>query len=48
MLFHSQTTTLLFPQIVEKPSELDSPEQIHSDETEKTLIDRIKSIKQEK
>ncbi|XP_070700770.1 unconventional myosin-IXb [Pempheris klunzingeri] len=34
--------------IVEKRSELNAPEQIHSDETERTLIDRIKSIKQEK
>ncbi|XP_070774290.1 unconventional myosin-IXb isoform X2 [Enoplosus armatus] len=34
--------------VVEKPSELEVPEQIHPDETERTLIDRIKSIKQEK
>ncbi|XP_068197135.1 unconventional myosin-IXb [Antennarius striatus] len=34
--------------IVEKPSELDVPEDINADETERTLIDRIKSIKQEK
>ncbi|XP_051254648.1 unconventional myosin-IXb isoform X1 [Dicentrarchus labrax] len=34
--------------IVEKPSELDIPEPMHTDETERTLIDRIKSIKQEK
>uniref|UniRef100_A0A7N8YGX3 Myosin IXb n=1 Tax=Mastacembelus armatus TaxID=205130 RepID=A0A7N8YGX3_9TELE len=34
--------------IVEKPSELNVPEQIHTDETEKTLIERIRSIKQEK
>ncbi|XP_078143628.1 unconventional myosin-IXb isoform X2 [Centroberyx gerrardi] len=35
--------------VIEKPSELDVPEQIDSDnETEKTLIERIKSIKQEK
>ncbi|XP_029309777.1 unconventional myosin-IXb isoform X2 [Cottoperca gobio] len=34
--------------IVEKPSELDVPDQMHPDETERTLIDRIKSIKQEK
>ncbi|XP_071346330.1 unconventional myosin-IXb isoform X2 [Trachinotus anak] len=32
--------------VVEKPS--DVPEEIHTDETEKTLIERIKSIKQEK
>ncbi|XP_023281158.1 unconventional myosin-IXb-like isoform X1 [Seriola lalandi dorsalis] len=32
--------------IVEKPS--DVPEETHTDETEKTLIERIKSIKQEK
>ncbi|KAM9349556.1 unconventional myosin-IXb isoform 2-T2 [Symphorus nematophorus] len=34
--------------VVEKPSEVDAPEPIPSDETERTLIDRIKSIKQEK
>ncbi|XP_041804694.1 unconventional myosin-IXb isoform X2 [Chelmon rostratus] len=34
--------------IIEKPSELDVQEQTHTDETERTLIDRIKSIKQEK
>uniref|UniRef100_A0A674MAX8 Myosin IXB n=1 Tax=Takifugu rubripes TaxID=31033 RepID=A0A674MAX8_TAKRU len=34
--------------IVEKPSELDIPQKIHSDETERTLIERIRSIKQEK
>ncbi|CAJ1072681.1 unconventional myosin-IXb-like isoform X1 [Xyrichtys novacula] len=34
--------------VVEKPSELDAPAPITSDETERTLIDRIKSIKQEK
>lgn len=34
--------------IVEKPPQVDSPEQTRSDETERTLIDRIKSIKQEK
>ncbi|XP_040910848.1 unconventional myosin-IXb isoform X2 [Toxotes jaculatrix] len=34
--------------VVEKPSELDVPEEIHTDETEKTLIERIRSIKQEK
>ncbi|XP_076601855.1 unconventional myosin-IXb isoform X3 [Chaetodon auriga] len=35
--------------IVEKPSELDVPDQTQTDdETERTLIDRIKSIKQEK
>ncbi|KAM7400316.1 hypothetical protein PAMA_004827 [Pampus argenteus] len=34
--------------IVEKPSELEIPKQIDSDETEKTLIERIRSIKQEK
>ncbi|XP_028282689.1 unconventional myosin-IXb isoform X2 [Parambassis ranga] len=34
--------------VVEKPSELTVPLQTHPDETEKTLIERIKSIKQEK
>ncbi|XP_039999529.1 unconventional myosin-IXb isoform X2 [Xiphias gladius] len=34
--------------VVEKPSELDVPEEINADETEKTLIERIRSIKQEK
>ncbi|XP_031720850.1 unconventional myosin-IXb isoform X2 [Anarrhichthys ocellatus] len=34
--------------LVEKPSELDVPDQTNSDEMERTLIDRIKSIKQEK
>uniref|UniRef100_A0A3Q3XK94 Uncharacterized protein n=1 Tax=Mola mola TaxID=94237 RepID=A0A3Q3XK94_MOLML len=34
--------------IVEKPSDLDISEHLNSDEAEKTLIDRIKSIKQEK
>ncbi|XP_008274023.1 unconventional myosin-IXb isoform X2 [Stegastes partitus] len=34
--------------VVEKPSQLDVPQQTHSDETEMTLIERIKSIKQEK
>ncbi|XP_019109785.2 unconventional myosin-IXb isoform X2 [Larimichthys crocea] len=34
--------------VVEKPSELDVPVQTNPDETEKTLIERIKSIKQEK
>ncbi|TWW73669.1 Unconventional myosin-IXb [Takifugu flavidus] len=34
--------------IVEKPSELDIPQKIDSDETERTLIERIRSIKQEK
>ncbi|XP_078120329.1 unconventional myosin-IXb isoform X2 [Sander vitreus] len=34
--------------VVEKPSELDVPNEIHSDEMERTLINRIKSIKQEK
>uniref|UniRef100_A0A667YPB8 Uncharacterized protein n=1 Tax=Myripristis murdjan TaxID=586833 RepID=A0A667YPB8_9TELE len=35
--------------VIEKPSELDVPDQTESDnETEKTLIERIKSIKQEK
>ncbi|XP_042284922.1 unconventional myosin-IXb isoform X1 [Thunnus maccoyii] len=34
--------------VVEKPSELEVPKQIDSDETEMTLIERIKSIKQEK
>ncbi|XP_063742603.1 unconventional myosin-IXb isoform X2 [Eleginops maclovinus] len=34
--------------VVEKPSELDVPDHIPSDEMERTLIDRIKSIKQEK
>ncbi|XP_034558738.1 unconventional myosin-IXb [Notolabrus celidotus] len=34
--------------VVEKTSEVDAPVPISSDETERTLIDRIKSIKQEK
>ncbi|XP_035861011.1 unconventional myosin-IXb isoform X3 [Sander lucioperca] len=34
--------------VVEKPSELDVPNEMHSDEMERTLINRIKSIKQEK
>ncbi|XP_053185774.1 unconventional myosin-IXb-like [Scomber japonicus] len=34
--------------VVDKPSELEVPKQLDSDETEKTLIERIKSIKQEK
>ncbi|XP_045907554.1 unconventional myosin-IXb-like isoform X2 [Micropterus dolomieu] len=34
--------------VVEKPSQLEVPEQMHLDETETTLINRIKSIKQEK
>uniref|UniRef100_A0A672ZLA6 Myosin IXb n=1 Tax=Sphaeramia orbicularis TaxID=375764 RepID=A0A672ZLA6_9TELE len=34
--------------VIEKPSHLDVPEQIDSDDTEKTLIERIKSLKQEK
>ncbi|XP_041658409.1 unconventional myosin-IXb-like isoform X2 [Cheilinus undulatus] len=34
--------------IVEKPSQLDNPDPIPPDETERTLIDRIRSIKQEK
>ncbi|XP_044076946.1 unconventional myosin-IXb isoform X2 [Siniperca chuatsi] len=34
--------------VVEKPSELEDPKQIPLDETERNLIDRIKSIKQEK
>ncbi|XP_069013900.1 unconventional myosin-IXb isoform X2 [Embiotoca jacksoni] len=34
--------------VVEQPSELDAPQQTHPDESEKTLIERIKSIKQEK
>ncbi|XP_016897954.1 unconventional myosin-IXb isoform X3 [Cynoglossus semilaevis] len=34
--------------VVEKPSELPAPEEIHTDDMEKTLIERIKSIKQEK
>ncbi|XP_034469732.1 unconventional myosin-IXb isoform X2 [Hippoglossus hippoglossus] len=34
--------------VVEKPSELNVPEEINTDETEMTLIERIKSIKQEK
>ncbi|XP_060901288.1 unconventional myosin-IXb-like isoform X2 [Labrus mixtus] len=34
--------------VVEKSSEVDAPEPMPSDETERTLIDRIKSIKQEK
>lgn len=47
-LIWPQTASLIFVQVVEKPSELEVPEQIDSDETEKTLIERIKSIKQEK
>lgn len=35
-------------QVVEKPSELDTPQATDSDEIEKTLIERIRSIKQEK
>ncbi|XP_018533370.1 unconventional myosin-IXb isoform X2 [Lates calcarifer] len=34
--------------VVETPSELDVPQEIQPDDTEKTLIERIKSIKQEK
>ncbi|XP_062259961.1 unconventional myosin-IXb isoform X1 [Platichthys flesus] len=34
--------------VVENPSELNVPEAINTDETEMTLIERIKSIKQEK
>ncbi|XP_032386688.1 unconventional myosin-IXb isoform X3 [Etheostoma spectabile] len=34
--------------VVEKPSEVDVPDKKHSDEMEMTLINRIKSIKQEK
>nr|XP_019965984.1 PREDICTED: unconventional myosin-IXb-like isoform X3 [Paralichthys olivaceus] len=34
--------------VVEQPSVLNVPEEIDADETEKTLIERIKSIKQEK
>ncbi|XP_073346792.1 unconventional myosin-IXb isoform X2 [Pagrus major] len=34
--------------VVEKPSEVNAPEQLSPDEMERTLIDRIKSIKQEK
>ncbi|CAB1417699.1 unnamed protein product [Pleuronectes platessa] len=34
--------------VVENPSELNVPETINTDETEMTLIERIKSIKQEK
>ncbi|KAF0046747.1 hypothetical protein F2P81_000380 [Scophthalmus maximus] len=34
--------------VVEKPSDLNVPEKIDGDETEKTLMERIKSIKQEK
>lgn len=35
-------------QIVEKPSELGVPQEIPPDEAEKTLIERLRSIKQEK
>jgi len=35
-------------QLIEKASQLEVPYQAHSDETERTLIDRIKSIKEEK
>lgn len=35
-------------QIAEKPLEPDIRQEIHSDEAEKTLIERIRSIKQEK
>lgn len=35
-------------QVVEKPSELDIPQEMDLNETEKTLIERIRSIKQEK
>lgn len=50
LLFNQLTVKYCFDmlQIVEKPSELDIPQESHSDETEKTLIERIKSIKQEK
>uniref|UniRef100_A0A8C3AGE6 Unconventional myosin-IXb-like n=1 Tax=Cyclopterus lumpus TaxID=8103 RepID=A0A8C3AGE6_CYCLU len=34
--------------LVEKPSQLDVPDQANSDEIERTLMERIKSIKQEK
>ncbi|XP_056276289.1 unconventional myosin-IXb isoform X2 [Pseudoliparis swirei] len=34
--------------LIEKASQLEVPYQAHSDETERTLIDRIKSIKEEK
>ncbi|XP_067331802.1 unconventional myosin-IXb isoform X2 [Channa argus] len=34
--------------VLDKPLELDIPEQMHTDETEKTLLERIESIKQEK
>ncbi|KAM3604009.1 uncharacterized protein V6R79_005181 [Siganus canaliculatus] len=34
--------------VVEKPSELEVPDTVSPDETEKTLIERIRSIKQEK
>lgn len=47
-LHWQQCSTTLFLQIVEKPSDLDISEHLNSDEAEKTLIDRIKSIKQEK
>lgn len=42
------TTTVIFVQIAEHPSELGVPEHMHRDETEQTLLERIKSIKQER
>uniref|UniRef100_A0A8D3BN83 Unconventional myosin-IXb-like n=1 Tax=Scophthalmus maximus TaxID=52904 RepID=A0A8D3BN83_SCOMX len=42
------TISLISAQVVEKPSDLNVPEKIDGDETEKTLMERIKSIKQEK
>ncbi|KAI3374768.1 hypothetical protein L3Q82_021326 [Scortum barcoo] len=41
-------STLVAVQVVEKPPGLDDPEEIPSDETELKLINRIKSIKEEK
>uniref|UniRef100_A0A8C3AI94 Myosin IXb n=1 Tax=Cyclopterus lumpus TaxID=8103 RepID=A0A8C3AI94_CYCLU len=40
--------TCLSSSLVEKPSQLDVPDQANSDEIERTLMERIKSIKQEK
>uniref|UniRef100_H3DBQ4 Myosin IXB n=1 Tax=Tetraodon nigroviridis TaxID=99883 RepID=H3DBQ4_TETNG len=51
-LFYSADSETMYRfdmlQIVEKPPELDVPQEIPSDEIEKTLIERIRSIKEEK
>lgn len=44
--FLTQPPLLICVQVVEKPS--DVPVETQDDETEKTLIERIRSIKQEK